>query len=42
MIEFFEVSKVNIEGEVVDGVYMDFSRAFDKVRHGRLTHWIMT
>eukprot|EP00061_Rhincodon_typus_P010363 g34598.t1 len=37
LIEFFkEVTKVINEGRVVDVVYIDFSKAFDKVPHGRL------
>ena len=37
MIEFFEeVTKMIDEGRAVDVVYMDFSKAFDKVPHGRL------
>ena len=36
-IEFFEgVTKKADEGSAVDIVYMDFSKAFDKVLHGRL------
>ncbi|XP_072335049.1 multiple inositol polyphosphate phosphatase 1b isoform X1 [Scyliorhinus torazame] len=37
LIEFFEeVTKHVDEGKAVDVVYMDFSKAFDKVPHGRL------
>jgi len=37
LIEFFEdVTKHIEEGRAVDVVYMDFSKAFDKVPHGRL------
>ena len=37
LIEFFEeVTKMIDEGKAVDVVYMDFSKAFDKVLHGRL------
>ncbi|MBB6707133.1 reverse transcriptase family protein [Proteus mirabilis] len=37
MIEFFEeVTKRIDEGRAVDVIYMDFSKAFDKVPHGRL------
>eukprot|EP00061_Rhincodon_typus_P002486 g17699.t1 len=37
LIEFFEeVTKMIAEGKAVDVVYMDFSKAFDKVPHGRL------
>ena len=37
LIEFFEeVTKMIDEGRAVDVVYMDFSKAFDKVPHGRL------
>lgn len=37
LIEFFEeVTKMIDEGKAVDVVYMDFSKAFDKVPHGRL------
>ncbi|XP_060710826.1 uncharacterized protein LOC132835701, partial [Hemiscyllium ocellatum] len=37
LIEFFEkVTKEVDEGKAVDVVYMDFSKAFDKVPHGRL------
>ena len=37
LIEFFEhVTKCVDEGSVVDVVYMDFSKTFDKVPHGRL------
>ena len=39
LIEFFEgVTKKVDEGSAVDVVYMDFSKAFDKVPHGRLLH----
>eukprot|EP00061_Rhincodon_typus_P009059 g32237.t1 len=35
LIEFFEeVMKIIDEGKAVDVVYMDFSKAFDKVPHG--------
>eukprot|EP00061_Rhincodon_typus_P008190 g30596.t1 len=30
------VTKMTDDGKVVDVIYMDFSRAFDKVPHGRL------
>ena len=37
LIEFFEeVMKIIDEGRAADVVYMDFSKAFDKVPHGRL------
>jgi len=37
LIEFFvEVTKYVDEGRAVDVVYMEFSKAFDKVPHGRL------
>ena len=37
LIEFFEgVTKKVDEGSAVDVVYMDFSKDFDKVPHGRL------
>eukprot|EP00061_Rhincodon_typus_P012719 g38626.t1 len=37
LIEFFEeMMKMIDEGKVIDVVYMDFSKAFDKVPHGRL------
>ena len=37
LIEFFEhVTKCVDEGSEVDVVYMDFSKAFDKVPHGKL------
>ena len=37
LIEFFgEVTKMIDESRAVDVVYMDFSKAFDKVPHGRL------
>ena len=37
LIEFFEeVTRYVDEGRAVDVVYMDFSKAFDKVPHGRL------
>jgi len=36
LIRFFkEVTKIIDEGRAVDVVYMDFSKAFDKVPHGR-------
>ena len=39
MIEFFEgITKKIDEGSAVDVIYMDFSKAFDKVPHGRLLH----
>eukprot|EP00061_Rhincodon_typus_P015388 g43029.t1 len=41
LIEFFEeVIKMIDEGKVVHVVYMVFSKAFDKVPHGRLVHSI--
>ena len=36
LTEFFEVTKEVDKGKAVDVVYMDFSKAFDKVPHGRL------
>jgi len=37
LIEFFEEVTRNIDqGRAVDVVYMDFSKAFDKVPHGKL------
>ena len=37
LIEFFkEVTKMIDEDRAMDVVYMDFSKAFDKVPHGRL------
>ena len=37
LAEFFEeVTKTIDKGRAVDVVYMDFSKAFDKVPHGRL------
>ena len=37
LIEFLEeVTKMIDEGRAVDVVYMDFTKAFDKVPHGRL------
>ena len=37
LIEFFqEVTRCVDKGSAVDVVYMDFSKAFDKVPHGRL------
>eukprot|EP00061_Rhincodon_typus_P005695 g25524.t1 len=37
LIKFFEeVTKMIDEGQVVDVIHMDFSKAFDKVPHGRL------
>jgi len=33
---FEEVTKYMDEGRAVDVVYMDFSKVFDKVPHGRL------
>ena len=37
LIEFFEeVTKCVDEGRAVDVIYKDFSKAFDKVPHGRL------
>lgn len=37
LVEFFEeVTKEVDKGKAVDVVYMDFSKAFDKVPHGRL------
>jgi len=37
LIEFFEeVTRIIDQGRAVDVVYMDFSKAFDKVPHGRL------
>eukprot|EP00061_Rhincodon_typus_P007464 g29184.t1 len=37
LIKFFEkVTKMIDDGKAVDVVYMDFSKAFDKVPHGRL------
>ena len=42
LIEFFEgVTKKVDEGSVVDVVYMDFSKVFDKVPHGRMLHKIL-
>ena len=39
LIEFFEgVTKKVDEGSAVDVAYIDFSKAFDKVPHGRLLH----
>ena len=39
LIDFFEgVTKKVDEGSAVDVVSMDFSKAFDKVPHGRLLH----
>ena len=39
LIAFFEgVTKKVDEGSAVDIIYMDFSKAFDKVPHGRLLH----
>ena len=39
LIEFFEgVTKKVDEGSAANVVYMDFSKAFDKVPHGRLLH----
>jgi len=39
LVEFFEgVTKKVDEGSAVDVVYMDFSKTFDKVPHGRLLH----
>ena len=39
LIEFFErVTKKVDEGSAVDVVYMDFSKAFHKIPHGRLLH----
>ena len=39
LIAFFEgVTKKVDEGSAVDVVYMEFSKAFDKVPHGRLLH----
>ena len=39
MIEFFEgVTKKLDEGSAVDVIYVDFSKAFDKVPRGRLLH----
>ena len=35
---FEEVTNNVDEGSAVDVVYLDFSRAFDKVPHGRLLH----
>ena len=38
-MSFFEgVTKKVDEGSAVDVVYMDFSKAFDKVPHGKLLH----
>lgn len=37
---FLEVRKRNDEGRAVDVAYMDFSKAFDKVLHGRLSQKI--
>ena len=37
LIEFFaEVMKMIAEDRAVDIIYVDFSKAFDKVLHGRL------
>ena len=39
LIEFFEgVTKKVDEGSAVDVVYMNFSKAFDKIPHDRLLH----
>ena len=39
LIEFFEGATKKVdEGSAVDVVNMDFSKAFDKVPHGRLLH----
>eukprot|EP00061_Rhincodon_typus_P003415 g20026.t1 len=35
MIEFFEKVTKMIEGKAVDVAYIDFSKAFDKVPHGK-------
>ncbi|WP_260439318.1 reverse transcriptase domain-containing protein, partial [Proteus mirabilis] len=41
LIEFFEVVTKEVdEGKAVDVVYMDFSKVFDKVPHGRLLQLI--
>ena len=41
LIEFFEeVTKKVDEGSADDIIYMDFSKAFDKVPHGRLLHQV--
>ena len=43
MFEFFEeVTRKVDEGRAVDVVYMDFSKAFDKVPHGRLVRKIQS
>ena len=37
LVPFFEeVTRRVDEGNAVDGVYMNFSKVFDKVSHGRL------
>eukprot|EP00061_Rhincodon_typus_P006536 g27274.t1 len=36
LIEFLEVTKITDEGKAVDVVFVDFSKAFDKVPHGKL------
>eukprot|EP00061_Rhincodon_typus_P002726 g18313.t1 len=38
VMEFFEEVTKMIEGKVVDVVYKDFNKAFDKAPHSRLIH----
>ena len=40
LIEFFEEVTKMIEGRAVDVVYMDFSKAFDKVPYGRMVQMV--
>ena len=43
LLEFFEeVTRKVDEGKAVDVVYMDFSKAFDKVPHGRLVRKVQS